>query len=282
MPRLAWLTDLHLDAATPEQIEALEDEVCAAAPDAVLIGGDTAQALAYADALRDLAKRFAAPVYFVLGNHDYYHGSIAATREAARELSRSGENVTWLVDAGVVPLGRETALLGHGGWGDGRLGDFAGSSVVLNDYWFIDDLRLAAAAEGDLEQRVEEGLGLPDSLRERLNALGDDAAAHIRETLTRVPEGRTHLIVLTHVPPWREACWYEGETSDDNWAPHFTCAAVGDVLREHMERHPELRMTVLCGHTHHAGEADILPNLHVLTAAAEYGNPRLAKVISVR
>ena len=34
-------------------------------------------------------------------------------------------------------------------------------------------------------------------------------------------------------------------------------------------------MTVLCGHTHSAGIAKILPNLEVRTGAAEYGRPEL-------
>jgi hypothetical protein len=79
--------------------------------------------------------------------------------------------------------------------------------------------------------------------------------------------------VLTHVPPFREACWYEGRISDDNWLPYFTCKAMGDVLTRVMRERPQKRMTVLCGHTHGAGEADILPNLHVRTGGAEYGRP---------
>ena len=59
-----------------------------------------------------------------------------------------------------------------------------------------------------------------------------------------------HIMVLTHVPPFREACWHEGRISDDNWLPHFTCKAVGDVLIEAMAANPDHRMTVLCGHTH--------------------------------
>jgi hypothetical protein len=40
-------------------------------------------------------------------------------------------------------------------------------------------------------------------------------------------------------------------------------------------------MTVLCGHTHSSGEAQILPNLRVLTGGAVYGKPALQRVLEV-
>jgi Icc protein len=87
------------------------------------------------------------------------------------------------------------------------------------------------------------------------------------------------VVVATHVPPFREACWYEGQISHDDWIPYFTCAAVGDVLHQAMLDHPDHTMTVLCGHTHGAGVADVLPNLRVLTGGAEYGAPVLQDVL---
>lgn len=36
------------------------------------------------------------------------------------------------------------------------------------------------------------------------------------------------------------------------------------------------------GHTHGGGEADILPNLRVLTGGARYGNPTVQRVIGVK
>ena len=88
-------------------------------------------------------------------------------------------------------------------------------------------------------------------------------------------------MVLTHVPPFREACWHEGRISDDNWLPHFTCKAVGDALLEAMAAAPDHRMTVLCGHTHGGGEAQVLPNLRVLTGDARYGQPVIQRILGI-
>jgi hypothetical protein len=97
-----------------------------------------------------------------------------------------------------------------------------------------------------------------------------DALARFREVL-----------VLTHVPPFREACWHEGRISDDAWLPHFACQAAGEVLAGALAARPDCRMTVLCGHTHSPGEAQVLPNLRVLTGGARYGEPRVQQVVEL-
>ena len=159
----------------------------------------------------------------------------------------------------------ETGLVGHDGWADGRLGDYARSDVVLNDY-----------------RRIEELSGLDKEARlERLHALGDEAADYLRTLLSEALRRFRRVIVLTHVPPFREACCHNGQISNDDWLPHFSCRAVGDVLSEAMTAHPECEMTVLCGHTHSPGEVLVLPNLRVLTGGAEYGRPEIQRVLIV-
>ncbi len=115
----------------------------------------------------------------------------------------------------------------------------------------------------------------------KLNELGDDAAHYLKHQLLSAVARFPNLILLTHVPPFKEACWFEGRISDDDFLPHFTCSAVGDVLIAVMQAHPECRLMVLCGHTHGEGEATILPNLLVKTGGAEYGKPRLNELIVV-
>lgn len=276
MKRLAWLSDLHLNMATVDRIGLLTQQVRDAQPDLVLIGGDIGEAATFARLLHELSAALSIPIAFVLGNHDYYRGSIAEVRKDAQSLSRESEAVLWLPDAGVVPLTANTALVGHGGWGDGRLGNFLNSDVVLNDYLLIDQLRAAHAAPYPTPQAV-----LSPPLLNKLNALGDEAANHLRRVVPKALEQTHHVVVLTHVPPFREACWHEGQLSDDNWAPHFTCQAVGQVLVECMTARPDCTMTVLCGHTHSPGEAKVLDNLEVLTAAAKYGEPALQQVLNV-
>jgi 3',5'-cyclic AMP phosphodiesterase CpdA len=264
--RLAWITDIHLNFVPPEVLDVFVADLSPASPDTVLLSGDIAEAPDVAWRLNDLDSRLGCPIYFVLGNHDFYRGTFAGVREKVKALCSAVPNLHYLSDSGIVQLTAHTGLLGHDGWGDARLGTPRNWRVALSDWELIQDLRL-----------------LPEEqLLRKLGDLGDEAAAHFRnvlpEALNRFPE----LLVVTHVPPFREACWHQGRTSDDDWLPHFTCKAVGDVLREAMASHPNCNMTVLCGHTHGAGEAQILPNLRVLTGGAVYGQPAVQRVIECR
>lgn len=263
--KLGWVTDIHLDFLDAEGIGTFTALLEGSGADAFLIGGDIATAGSLSRHLRSLEARLLRPVYFVLGNHDFYAGSVARVREEMRELTRGSTLLRWLPAAGVIPLTPETALVGHDGWGDARFGNADTTPVRLNDFVMIEEL---------------SGLSR-ERRRDRLRALGDEAAAHLRETLPRALAVHRKAIVLTHVPPFREACWHEGEISDDDWLPYFTCRAAGEALVEVMRTRPDRDVTVLCGHTHGAGTAEILPNLRVWTGGADYGRPRLERMVEV-
>ena len=133
MKRIAWLTDLHLNFVTPGHIDRLCCAVREAGADAVLLGGDIAEAADVADYLQGLDARLGLPLYFVLGNHDFYRGSIARVRAAVQVLGARSPRLRWLAGSGVVGLTPETALVGHDGWADGRYGDYersGGSSTT--------------------------------------------------------------------------------------------------------------------------------------------------------
>lgn len=116
-------------------------------------------------------------------------------------------------------------------------------------------------------------------LLEKLNALGDEAAEHFAKVLPEAADRCRRIVVLTHIPPFREACWYDGRPTNDDWAPHLACVAAGRALRDFMQRHPDHTMIVLCGHTHGGGGAQILENLTVLNGAAKYREPVVQKVL---
>lgn len=58
----------------------------------------------------------------------------------------------------------------------------------------------------------------------------------------------------------------------------MTCQATGIVLRDFALLRPDVKVTVLCGHTHSPGFAEIAPNLRVLIAGAVHGKPVVERV----
>ena len=207
--RLIWATDLHLNFLEDDEVDRFYGRMAESDAPVVLLGGDIGEAASVEGYLRRCDARLQRRVYFVLGNHDYYGGYIRSVRRQIRALQ--SDRLRWLPDCGVVRLTEDAVLLGHGGWGDGRLGDFEASSVVLSDFVLIGELREAAPG-GD-------PLGIVESkpeLHAVLNQLGDEAAAAVRPLLAEAAAGSQRLLFLTHVPPFREACWHQGTVSGES------------------------------------------------------------------
>ena len=257
-----WLTDIHLEFLDDLAFSGFLRELGEKNGNAILISGDIAQAPTVTGYLAKMAQSLAIPIYFVLGNHDFYHGSISTVRDAVTSLSKETPHLHWLNVCGPVFLNSTTCLVGHDGWGDARLGDYDNSAVMLNDFLLIHEL--TGLSQKDLLQQLHE--------------LGDEAAEHLRRVLPEALKSAEHVVVLTHVPPFHKAAWYDGHSCDSDWLPFFSCKAVGDILYEAMQRHPHKRMTVLCGHTHGGGRSHIMPNLVTLTGSARYGRPVIQEI----
>ena len=264
--RLAWASDIHLDHADPDAVARFCGRVRASGARALLLGGDIAVAAGLADDLVHLADAIDLPIHFVLGNHDYYGGSVAGVRGGMARLRDL--RLDWLEQGSPRFLAPDLALVGEGGWGDARLGDFAGSDVILNDYLHIADLRRVFKPEA-----CRGTLAGQDDLQALLQKLGGDAAARLRPRLRAAAAECGQVIVLCHVPPFAEASVYGGARSNPSFLPGFACAALGQEIAAAAADHPDCSLTVLCGHTHGGGTARIAPNLVCHTQAAEYGRP---------
>jgi predicted phosphohydrolase len=265
MKRLAWLTDIHLNFLTPVQMEQFFGTLKDANADAFLITGDITEAPRLSWHLTRMEAYLARPIYFVLGNHDYYLSSFADVQMDVREVTRHSASLHWMNDAGVVELTPDIALIGHDGWADGRCGNYARSELMLTDYVAIKDL---------------SGLSKERLLR-TLNRLGDAAAGHFRTWLPKALAQYRHVFLMTHVPPFCETCWQHSRYSDDDFRPHFASRVVGEVLTEVMRRYPDCKLTVLSGHTHTHGKAYILPNLLVISGGAHYRRPEIQQIFEV-
>jgi hypothetical protein len=68
-------------------------------------------------------------------------------------------------------------------------------------------------------------------LLNKMQELADSDAHALRTDLNKaVAQQPKKIVLLTHVPPFREACQHMGQISDDNYLPYFSSKAIGDVL----------------------------------------------------
>jgi 3',5'-cyclic-AMP phosphodiesterase len=260
--RLGWLSDLHLNFLQEDQLQSFIQDLSSTHVDAWLISGDLAEAPTIVQYLQLLQENLGPPIYFVLGNHDFYRGSFARVHEEVDAFTKGHTNLHWLTTSQPASLSSGLTLIGDDAWGDARLGDPEGSQVVLNDFHLIQELTSL-------------------SKRERIAAcrnLGDRAADRIRHKLDQAAASALRVVIVTHVPPFSGAAWHEGKICEDDWLPWFSCSAMGEVILECAHAHPGCKFTVLCGHTHGGGHYQAAPNVGIHTAEAEYGVQRIQEI----
>jgi 3',5'-cyclic AMP phosphodiesterase CpdA len=256
---LAWVTDIHLNFLDAAGTAAFCERIAATGADGVIVSGDISEAHELAGHLEQLAAHLARPVYFVIGNHDVYRGSIAGTKATATRVAASSPWLRYLPASGVIAIDGETGLVGVDGWADTRLGDWAGSRVRLNDYLLIEELR------GHTQAHLETVL----------QAISDAETALARTLVRDALDRFERVVFVTHVPPFEGAAWHEGQISDASWLPHFSSRSMGDMLLEEIAGRPDRELLVLCGHTHGAGVYRPRSNLEVRTGGADYGAPEV-------
>lgn len=250
---LAWVTDLHFEVAeAPDAVDRIVNAWNASAAEAVVCTGDLAEGSLLLPTLGRIDDRLRKPFYFVLGNHDFYDGSIDEVRQEVALLAHVSRRLRYLTAEAPVQLNERTALVGDDGWSDGRVGSFFESDVTMRDY-----------------ERIPELTGIEVASRAaKLEQLGRSSAERLRPKLITACESARNVLVATHVPPYREACRYKGHVADDFWAPHFVCGSVGETLTEVAQMRPDRRIETYCGHCHHVALFRPLPNLTVYASAA--------------
>lgn len=263
-----WLTDIHLNFIDQESRMCFYRKIAQKSGEGVLITGDIAEAPSISNILTEMVKAVAQPIYFILGNHDYYGGNIGHVRQEITQLTNEDNFLNWLPATGPQCLGEKVVLLGVDGWADGRYGKYANSQVSMNDSRLIADL-------------FQSKMLSKSKLLEKMQSLADTDAQKLGASITDslVQYHPRKIIILTHIPPFKEVCLYgERETSDD-FLPFFASRATGEVILTAAEENPEVEFLVLCGHTHSKARLQPRNNLTVKVGRAEYTKPEIQEVI---
>ena len=116
--RVAHLTDLHVGLVTPMKVQqAAVDITNALKPDLIVITGDfVCHSHAFLDDLAATVRRFEAPVFAVLGNHDYWAGAPGVRKALARggaQLLSNANTVITLKGQKFQLIGLDDAYTGH-------------------------------------------------------------------------------------------------------------------------------------------------------------------------
>lgn len=265
---LAWITDLHLERHKPFAAKPLGEYLVKDYEfDALLITGDISHAPRLKKDLLGLRDGIAKPIYYVLGNHDYYGSSVAKTKEELATLLE--ENLTFLDSSPIVSVDDGVTLCGVGGMYDIRFGMAEASTFIM-----------------PCNEQVEEfsGFGRKDRLKriELIRKIADDDAMLAKQKLTEAAKVSQKVYFATHYPPFRETCLDGGgKISSDITIPFFGSKVMGDVLTEVSSKYPNTQFVVLCGHTHNATEQNISSNLNVRVGKSEIGFPDVSAILEI-
>lgn len=262
--RIAWVTDPHLNFVPHDRWLEFANQLATSHADMILLGGDISEADDFAWQVQRLEEATGKQIAFVLGNHDFYRGSIDGARAAASAIS-DYRRIAFLTGGQPIQLSPRWTLIGDDCPADSRSGDVDRSPVQMNDFHLIEEFRGLWAADRNAV----------------LRQLGSEAASRLGRQLACAAKMTSSILVLTHVPPLREACWHEGQATDDDWAPFFVCQAAGDCLVQFAAENPGTRVLVLCGHTHSGGIAKITENLEIRTGGALYGEPQITEMLDL-
>jgi predicted phosphohydrolase len=263
--KLIWTSDVHLNflGKQPDMRNDFYQQLKEADGEVILITGDIAESECVVRYITEIMDYTQKPIYFVLGNHDFYGSNIA-------QVKRSVKSLGWLGGKQFIELSATTALIGVDGWGDCRNGDYENSRLTMSDWIYIDDLR------------KEYGKGMAP-LKKQLMRLADLDANKLKRRVQKVLKNSsiTRIIIASHVPPFEEVCLNAGKKSTPSGLPFFSSKCLGDAILPIAKKNPQVDFLWLSGHTHSRAKHKPCNNLQSKVARAEYYLPRIEEIINV-
>ena len=234
-------SDIHLDCFGSRSNQSAKEfgkSLAKENPDAdgLIIAGDISTGGLVIEHLKQIYSGFNKPLYFIQGNHDLYNSSFKDMNKKFLYLSKQYPDIHWLQNE--APIKFETFdMVGVTGWYDAYHGN-TNSKVTLNDWYCITEL-MPGVSNRDL---------LISLIREEAGKQADILYKQLKETTANT------IIVVTHIPPYKEASWYQSEMSDYNtWLPWMSSASTGATIDRYANANPDKNIVVICAHTHSPG-----------------------------
>ena len=275
--RFAWATDIHLDCVGNPKIAVEKLATSSERSDGIIITGDISVGPGILPHLRLLEDTLQKPIYFVLGNHDYYSSDIIGTRRKVAEACRFLTFAKYLGALQYVRLDNNTALVGSDGWYDAYNGSPEESQIIMNDWLKIADFQ-HCIVNSMFGKSIDKS-----KIIEVSRAISMASVRHVLQGIKIAAQSYDSIVVATHVPPFIES--YSSKKYDTSPPHHlypwYTSRLMGEMLLSAAKTYPHVQFTVLSGHTHGEFEGDILPNLRARVGKSQYGEPQIAGYIDI-
>lgn len=254
-----WMTDIHMNFLVNPGVKRkfLNKVQKLKAP--IVITGDISDGLRLYTNLKELAEASEFPIYFITGNHDYYHSSFDRTDKIIRTSVSEHDNLIYLPHNGIVPLSETTCLIGPESWYDGKIIPFVVNiNFSMNDFNYIEDLCLTSKQEiaNVFQARASEGL-------EKLKELTEQAKKKYK-----------NIIVLSHPIPFGCMDGHKGS----ELSPFYVWYEGGKYISDFAFLNPDTNILWLSGHTHGRGVFENF-NLKAYSLESEYSFPKIGASI---
>lgn len=276
--KIAWFTDIHLDCVEDPIYHVERMSVQAKQADAIFITGDLSVSNKLMLHLKILESILEKPIFFILGNHDFYFSDVQSVRKSVTQGCNGLSFCRYLSSIPYIRLSKGVTLVGHDGWCDAGNGDLNLSEVIMNDWLRIADYRpaLVPVARGTQISKPK--------IAEIARNICASSVRHVLQGIKcAIQEKSEKVIILTHVPPFAESFVFSPSKgmSAVHALPWYTSKMMGNMLLNAAQSCPQIQFTVMSGHTHAAFDEKILDNLTVKVGASEYGSPSLAGFLDI-
>lgn len=224
--------------------------------------GDIATSKEIKYILQLIGQRIRIPYYFVLGNHDYYFSEVSAVKNLVSYLSTQ-KNIGRCIYGSISP---GEILSSNNEYVKFVFSDSCASGLPYNRSLVVDETCIKDFKDKNPQEQLQVR-----------NKHSVDGIKQLKRQLANLRDIK-EIYIFTHVPPFTECNLHHDKPSEEQYHPFFTDVLLGIYLETLERDNPDLKIKVLCGHTHNKAHY-IKGNIEVFVSHGEYGKAFINEII---